>query len=368
MTTMHKPLCLLLLSLIATSFTGCVSKKKQIDWIKVQEQSHSESITISGQLQPSTLTPINSPVDGSISKIISSINQHVAKNALILEISAPDALDQLRQELNELRKNQRQFAKKQQAFEHAKELYEKYKGVSRNEVDDLADEVTSLHETVQSNYNSVYKSAGLFGLNSTEIDQINPSDLYAKTYPVLITAPASGELVEQSKNSITYSTGQTVKKHDLLALITDQGNYVVSNVVNEDDARLLKVGMSAIVTSKDTKNPLNGIITSIKPQHGTDHSQSGIQNYLVTISVKPTGEEQLSMGLTVKAAIKIDHPKSLSIPISSVCIEGSDTYVITPGNPRQAIVLGQSVGQNIHVQHGLLVGDKIAQQCHDSVS
>lgn len=365
MTTMQRLSCHIILSVLALSLSGCYTKSKSTDWISATEESHSESVIINGQLQSATLTPINSPVDGSISKIIEPINQHVLKHELLLEIDSPEALDLLRKDLNELRKNQRLLAKKEKSFENAKQLYEKYSGISKNEVDDLHDEVSALYDTLRGNYETVYKSAVLFGLNTQDITNINPSELYAKPYPVLIRAPEAGELVEQTKNTTSYSVGQTLKKHDLIALITNPDSYVLSNSVSEDDARLLKVGMSTSITSKNFKTPLEGKITSIKPQQSSQQSSYAPESYLVSVSIVPPEDIKLSIGMTVRGTVKIEHPKSLSIPISSVCIEGSDTFVRTPESTKHPVVLGQTVGQNIFVQQGLKVGDQLAQHCHD---
>ena len=350
------------LIVLILSLVGCFDKDQSPSYAPVEFDTYEESITFSGHLKSAASSPVNSPVDGSLSKIYVAFGDHVTKDQVIFEIDAPDALVHFRKNVIAWRKDERELRRKKAELESKQELYSKFKSIAKNEILKLEDEVAHLSDEYEEHNTKVQTQAASFDISKQQLSELTPQMLTSEHYPIKIKAPSDGILTDTSKANEKIVLGSNIKQHQSLAIISDNALFQLTSTLNENDLSLLKKGMSAAVKVRGISNRYKGTITQIKDN--SSHSNTDSAKHIVTFEITPRKDE-LRTGMIARAGLRIRHPKQLMIPLSALCIHGTETFVSTPTSKKHPVSVGQIINQKVTITSGLAETDKVAEQCHD---
>ncbi len=350
-----------LLNILLILLSGCEEPQKEYHWIKVGSQSHVSHTQLSGHLKPTSYEPINSPVEGSVTKAIVQYGHKVDKNQPIFYIDSKSSLNNLRDHVTSLKKNKRQLEKLIIDKHHAQSLYTAG-GLSREDMDSLRDKISDLKDENAALQIKAQQSAHFFNLT---LDEIMKSERIFKTeLPVIISAPIAGTLLESPAEDGKVEVGKMIKENSPLAVIADTTSFYMVSAVTERNMSQLKKGMHATITGPAITGPVQGIVSDVKEYPFNKPSEHEAAKYNVKIKINSSSSHPLKIGMSAFADVQLNKITGLSVPISAICRIGTTNYVRLKSAVKKLhkIQISDYFPNDVIVSNGLNKGGIIADK------
>jgi RND family efflux transporter MFP subunit len=291
-----------------------------------------EFITVSGKLEAGTDITMASETSGRILKLYKKLGDKVAKG---------ERIGMVDNEVYRIRFDQAEAARlsAEAAFENAR--------LNLNTSEALYSKKT----ISQVEYNgalAAFKGAKA-GLDGADANLESARNAYENSY---LAAPEAGII-----SNLMVGVGQFINYSTPIANITDDNTMLIKTGVGESQIGKIRQGLSTDVFAPGKDKPVKGIIRGfgIRPLAAT-------ANYPVEIQLNSTAG--LMPGMVVTARILSGTYKNqLYTSINNIIKEFDRNYIfiITDKDVavRKEVKLGQIIGENIIIQSGISVGDRI---------
>ncbi|MCL2110639.1 efflux RND transporter periplasmic adaptor subunit [Microgenomates group bacterium] len=341
--------------------------------LTVTEGVIQESLELSGNVQTSYLTPVNTKANGIITRVYVQNGQYVRAGEKMFEIELSPESQQAAQNAYNNLVNAQISLKTAQANEWTSQAQQ----FTANQafVDFMDDDDVELKDKEEgtaayiSKYNTWKAAEAQYVISREQIElsqkRLTASQQDYSQYAATVTAPTSGEVM-----GIAVTEGLMVSNTDVnsqrLAVVKGGNTLVVGIEVGEMDIGKLKVGQSANITLSSIKGQVfQGEIISID-QVGTLGSNGAV--YPVLISFEADQSLVILPNMSAKVEIITKQiANALLVPSIAITSRGDQSLVtvVTGGDEKnpiteeRIITIGETDASNTQVLSGLNLGDRV---------
>ena len=400
-----------------TNNSNELKRQEIIKVLEVRKQPFSNTLYFSGKIQPLSLIPIVSPVDGVVNNIFFTYGEYIKENQKLFSITSPREQQAFRETLTRYLKAKQDVNLTEAKMKSSEDLY-KQGIVSRDEeteakrnyslnklaflqekenletrlkyhpnIDSLSNisitdtDIISkiLSISAQTEDIIIFSSEALFSkssgseqlsFNQSSSSKIPFSEPLDKPFSKPVSEPASKRDSKPFKQGVALfpdgredrnklQVGSEVKAGQILVYIGDMDGITIKIEINENNINQLRIGQEAIVTGNAFPNiKLIGYITNIDAQATSDQG-SPIFTAVVTVSdLMRLPEEQrktIRVGMDTKIAITFRDNPHILVPIKAVIREDGQNKV-------KILALTNSIPQlkEVNVMVGETTEDSIA--------
>lgn len=375
------------MSVLCMSLVGChhqPSEKQKTKTIVAKLQSNERHYYFSGYIKPLSITPVLSPVEGSIEKLNFTYGQLVSKGQVLMTIDSPKLRDALRDAIASYLSKKSSFLSEKETFNGTTALHKA--GVIDQQ--DYQTAYTQYQNSVLSLYQEQYHlkktlrvanipESAIRSLTIADIDKLK--QLLNQHYShVTITAPTTGVALfplsssddhsESGSNSHTQVTaGSIVHIGQLLVSVGDLSGLSVRVLVGESSVNALHVGMPVTVTGDAFQAiQLKGKVTYVASQAQPSTTNSnGESRFVVRVTVDNVPAKILKsvhVGMTAKVDIHAKSSPQIMVPIQAVDQQDGQAYltILKDGKAKTIPVsTGETTLNAVAITKGLSPGDQV---------
>lgn len=171
----------------------------------------------------------------------------------------------------------------------------------------------------------------------------------------ILRAPIDGKI-----SNVNFKAGELVSdKSDVIATISNNGNFSVETYIEEIDITKIEIAQKAYVTFDAVEGArLEAVVSSISDVPTID--VNGIVTYLVKLTIADVKDAPIKEGMTSYLDFIIGEAKNvIAIPVSAVKrINGKPSVQIESGEWKE-VQTGFTDGKMVEISTGLNSGDKI---------
>lgn len=352
------------------------------------------TLNYSEYIRPIRSAAVVSPSDGRIMAANIHYGEYVEKGDILLKVSAIKLEEEYANAVTAYLKAKDDFAGNQIKFSGTTELW-KLGLIPRNDYisqkSNLDSSRVSLLQATKK-LESILKDIGIDEA-AKEIEKLDITKEQAVKQALLrefasleVKAEFSGILLEPPKSSsgdgdsnsnakASFSVGSELKKGQVVALIGDLSGISLQIKISEIDLDKIKPGQDAIITGIAFPNiELKGKVRSVVFQStSTGGSVGGLPTFPATIkvdSLTPQQKKLIRVGMSATAAIKVETPGQLMIPIDAVSLKKGQSIVQRIEGDKIVevpVTTGETTYNDVVVLTGLKEGDKIVYTEKDIV-
>lgn len=293
----------------------------------------SESINISGQVEAKQTANISTRVMGYINRIYVNVGDHIKVGQMLVSINSNDISAKRAQADAIITQAQASLANAQKDYERFTALYNKQSATAKE-----LDNVTLQYKAAQANLEAAKQMR----------NEVNAQFSYAN-----ITAPFSGVVTQKIMDA-----GSMASPGMPILTIEQNGSFQVTASVPESEINLLKQGSEAKMEIKSTAKTFNGKVSEI-----SQSSQFTGGQYLIKISIPDNAKDGLYAGMYVNISIPVANifaPANagvVMVPKSALITKDQLTglYTISANNTAllRWVRLGNEYGDKVEVLSGL---------------
>ena len=304
-----------------------------IEAMEIKEKLIDQKLSLTGILQPNNSVELITEVTGKVTSINKELGDYVSANQTLAIID--DIIPE-----SQYKQAQAQVLSTESMLEIS-ELNLKS--------DKLLFENGDISELEYNRSKSTYNNA-----EAQHLSAIAVLSVAKKTYEdTRIKSPISGLV---ARNNIEFGTMVSIGTSAYR--VVDLSKLKMSVSVPQEVVNRVKIGGKALInTSALNGKTFNGTVQRISPQ--ADEITGGFMIEIVAVNI----DNQMKAGMTAKVELLIaKEQKVLAIPEYALVSKNEEDYIYKISGDfaeLSKIVIGESIGENIVVENGLSIGDKI---------
>jgi HlyD family secretion protein len=385
------PLIFLGLSLSACRHKNDVdahANSSKVKVIAVQAKPYSNMLYFSGFFEPLNKTPVTSPVAGTVIEQMFLPGSYVKKGELLFKIKAGAGE-------NSAASNLASFLKAKDSLNTARNTMQNsdvlYKGglLARNQYEsDISNYYSQslayeqARQALEKSLVAYHDLGDVYDLTLSDMSQVKTiMDALAQQQVVSIYAPAAGVALLNSSNaggddsgsdddsdpgsSNGVQIGSDVKLNGVLVTIGQPHSFAINVNVNEINIEQVAVGQKATITNVALpKLSLTGYVKNVSAQASNSDALPSFAVTIVVPKLSAAFQSKLHFGMSAKAAIDVEHPARIVVPLNAVMQTAGNTSVKilnkqTGKTNLVPVVTGETTQDSVVILSGLKAGDQI---------
>ncbi len=309
------------------------SKVIPVEAMNVEEKIVEQTLPLTGVLQPNNEVDIVAEVSGKVTEIKKQLGSYVKANEILANIDDVIPESQFKQAEAHLLSTESNLDIAEANFKSDKILFE------NNDISELE-------------YNN--SQLALKNAKSQHLSAVAALSAAQKTFEdTKIKSPISGFI---SRKNIDLGT--MVNIGSVVYRVVDISKLKLNTYVSQETINRVKIGDKAIIhVSALNGNSFNGYVKRISPQ--ADENTGGFE---IEISVT-NKDRKIKAGMTAKVELMLSkEQKAISVPEYALVSKDEEHYVYKIKDDfaeLTKVTLGETVGQNVVIDKGLNIGDKI---------
>lgn len=304
-----------------------------VEAITIKEKLIEQKLPLTGVLKPNNSVDLIAEVSGKVKSINKELGDYVSANQVLAVIDDVIPESQYKQAQAQVQSSQSTLKISELNLQSDKILFE------NGDISELE------YNSSQSNFNN---------MEAQHLSAIAALSAAKKTYEdTRIKTPISGFV---ARKNIEFGT--MVPMGAVVYRVVDLSKMKLIVSIPQEIINRVRIGEKALVKVSALNNQIyNGTVRRISPQ--ADEATGG---FMVEILV-PNSDGKIKGGMTAKIELLIaKEQKVMAIPEYALVSKNEEKFVYRISNDYAELVkigLGESIGENIIVESGLSVGDKI---------
>lgn len=304
-----------------------------VEAITIKEKLIEQKLPLTGVLKPNNSVDLIAEVSGKVKSINKELGDYVSANQILAVIDDVIPESQYKQAQAQVQSSQSTLKISELNLQSDKILFE------NGDISELE------YNSSQSNFNN---------MEAQHLSAIAALSAAKKTYEdTRIKTPISGFV---ARKNIEFGT--MVPMGAVVYRVVDLSKMKLIVSIPQEIINRVRIGEKALVKVSALNNQIyNGTVRRISPQ--ADEATGG---FMVEILV-PNSDGKIKGGMTAKIELLIaKEQKVMAIPEYALVSKNEENFVYRISNDYAELVkigLGESIGENIIVESGLSVGDKI---------
>jgi RND family efflux transporter MFP subunit len=318
---MKKILASLTVVLVASACTKKEAEVGPTSSLKIQRESISKVISVSGKVDPATKVVITAPLGNKIKNLNVALGQKVRKGQVLLEYDESSVLADVTRGRNsaaskraELKNSQLEIEGLQKKLERAKLLFAKKVG-SMRDVEDAERELISRKRRFEVSRAEMDAEKGVLVKSEESLKNLK------------VTSPINGIVISLWLGNDTFTPGTTVRDGEKLITVADADSLIVEGRLPEVEASKIDLSMSvSIMLESVPGQTFEGKILKIAPTPDFDQN-TGLATFPIRITFAGD-KEGVRIGMSAQCDIEVESKENVVVvPLSAVKNDGSQDYV-----------------------------------------
>lgn len=347
--------------------------------IKVKPSTETQTLYYSGTIEPILAYTIqNIDADGVITEKYFEYGTHIDKNQILFVIQSNQLAIKYQTALTAYVKAKKSLADIRYQVEGEKEL-SKLKIVSKQEYMTSETQLFNAELDYDQASKALYDVMEMAGIPKSKLNNLKSEDPEEVTKAltnvpnsVKIVSPITGVALYPKSSSVGDTTttdlkvGSNVKANDPLVLVHNKQGIAVTIKVNQLDISKIRYNEKAIITSDAFPGiTLTAEINRIDREATVPEFGGSLPIFQVRIVVpelSPTEYNAIRMGMTAEVAIQITTPEVISVPLSAVFTENTQSFVnVMRANQliKVPVQTGTTTLDSVDILSGLQTDDEV---------
>jgi HlyD family secretion protein len=360
--------------------TACQREQKHkqgYSVITITEKSTTNILYYQGTMAPIATTPVSSPTDGVVDKMLYSYGSHIEKGQVLYSIKPTDQKSDFASGLTDYLKAKQDFDTNNEKLQSSNELYKRglisrddyeqtqnafyVSRLSFMQAQDAFDKVLQLHDIQLQNLGSLklgdidaIKAAIAKQKGSEGIKVISPD------FGIALFPKESG-----GNDSDRVQVGTQVKQGQVLVNLGDMNGIAIKIQINELDINNIQVNQKAEISSDVLPNfRVEAYVKNVDSQATSSGNLPMFSAVVIGTNLTAEQQKLVKVGMSAKVAIMLQGKPQISVPINAVFRQNSQ-YVVKVVNKTTGkfsfvpVITGQTTPTSVVIIAGLQAGDQI---------